>query len=288
MAWPSRNSLKVSYGGHGTIGSWPEPASLGHDRRAMNRLTARLLVVALTVLVAVGAVGVVRASSAGCNLLSRSPCVRVLFLGNSFTYVNDLPSVFHDLARSAGQNVETSMVAGGGETLAQHATSSDSLNAINGTHWQFVVIQEQSQIPSVESFRQSQMYPAVRALAGDIWQAHATPILLETWAHRDGWSDERLDYAAMQAGVDQAYATIGAELRITIAPAGQAWQAVRQMDPAIDLWQADGIHPSVAGTYLAACSLYTRLFGPCPLGGSYTDGLPPATAQILAEIANRY
>ena len=210
----------------------------------------------------------------------------MLFLGNSFTYVNDLPSVFRELARASGQNVATGMVANGGETLAQHVGSTDSLNAIRTVHWQFVVVQEQSQIPSVESIRQAQMYPAARSLVAIIRTAGSTPVLLETWAHRDG-SDQGLSYAAMQAGIDQGYASISTELRTALAPAGQAWQAVLQLDPGIVLWQADGIHPSPAGTYLAACVLYTRLFGPCPVDSSYTAGLTPDTTRSLATIANQ-
>jgi hypothetical protein len=254
----------------------------------MNRIVPRLLVVCLGILVAFGVFGAVRLVSASCSPFSRSPCVRVLFLGNSFTYVNDLPTVFRDLARAAGQNVETSMVANGGETLADHAASPDSLNAIRNAHSGFVVLQEQSQIPSVESFRQAQMYPAARSLVAAVRTAGGSPVLLETWGHRDGWSDYRLDYSAMQAAVDQAYASIGGELKVSIAPAGQAWQAVVHQDPGIDLWQADGIHPSPAGTYLAACVLYTRIFGPCPAGVSYTEGLSPAVAGILQVIANQY
>ncbi len=254
----------------------------------MNRIAARLLVLVLGVLVAVGAFGAVRLANTACNPFSRTACVRVLFLGNSFTYVNDLPTVFRDLARAAGQNVETSMVANGGETLAQHAAPGDSLNAIHSAHWQFVVVQEQSQIPSVESFRQTQMYPAARTLVSSIEGVDATPILLETWAHRDGWFDQGLDYASMQAGVDQGYATISAELRVALAPAGQAWQAVLRQDPGLVLWQADGVHPSTAGTYLAACALYTRIFGPCPLGTAYTDGLAADTANVLETIANQF
>ena len=97
----------------------------------MNRIAARLLLLGLGLLVAVGVFGAVRLASTACNPFSRTACVRVLFLGNSFTYVNDLPTVFRDFARAAGQNVETSMVANGGETLAQHATAGDSLNAID-------------------------------------------------------------------------------------------------------------------------------------------------------------
>lgn len=253
----------------------------------MNRIVPRLLAVCLAILIGLGVFGAVQFASTSCNPFAQSPCVRVLFLGNSFTYVNDLPSVLRDLARAAGRNIETRMVANGGETLQDHAASADSLNAIRNTHAQFIVLQEQSQIPSVESFRQSQMYPAARSLVASVRSAGATPILLETWAHRDGWSDYRLDYSAMQAAVNQAYATIATELKVSVAPAGQAWQTVLSQDPGIVLWQADGIHPSPAGTYLAACVLYTRLFGPCPSSTSYTEGLSPAVAAILLAIANQ-
>ena len=212
-----------------------DPAA--HARPVMNRITSRLLVLGLGALVALGVFGAIRFAGSACSPFSRTPCVRVLFLGNSFTFVNDLPTVFRDLARASGQNVETSMVANGGETLAQHVASPDSLNALRNAHWQFVVVQEQSQIPAVESFRQSQMYPAARSLVEMIRTAGSTPILLETWAHRDGWPDQRLDYASMQAGLDQGYATISAELKTALAPTGQAWQAVLRLDPGIVRWR---------------------------------------------------
>src|ERR1035437_6701666 len=97
------------------------------------------------------------------------------------------------------------------------------------------------------------MYPAARTLVGIVRAAGATPILFQTWAHRDGWPDYRLDYGAMQIAIDQGYGAIGAELGVTVAPAGQAWQTVLREDPAIALWETDGSHPSAAGTCLAAC-----------------------------------
>jgi hypothetical protein len=252
------------------------------------RLVPRILVVCLGLLVALGVFGAVRAVSAGCNPFARSACVRVLFLGNSYTYVNDLPTVFRDLARAAGQNVDTGMVANGGETLAQHAASTDDAGALGGSHWQFVVLQEQSEIPSVESFRQSQMYPAARSLVATVRAGGATPVLLQTWAHQGGWPDYGLSYAAMQTAIDEGYGSIAAELKVAVAPAGQAWQAVVAKAPGIVLWQPDGSHPTPAGTLLAACALYTRIFGPCPVGGAYTDGLPSSEIATLEGIANQY
>jgi hypothetical protein len=254
----------------------------------MRRFVPHLLVLCLGIVVALGVFGAVRAVSAGCNPLSRTPCVRILFLGNSYTYVNDLPTVFRDLARSAGRNVETGMVAEGGETLAQHAASSADASALNGSQWQFVVLQEQSEIPSIESFRQSQMYPATRSLVTAIRADGASPVLLETWAHQAGWSDYSLSFVAMQAGIDQGYATIGGELKVPVAPAGQAWQALVQAAPGMVLWQPDGSHPAPAGTFLAACALYTRVFGPCPVGGPYTGGLAASEAATIEAIVNQF
>jgi hypothetical protein len=263
------------------------PTPTGHGAPAMTRLVPRLLVVCLGILVALGVYGGVRLASTSCNPLARTACVRVLFIGNSYTYVNDLPTVFRDMARAAGQNVETSMIANGGETLAQHAASSDDSNAIGGSHWQYVVLQEQSEIPSVEALRQTGMYPATRSLVASIRADGATPILLETWAHRDGWSDYGLTFASMQAAIDQGYATIAGGLKVSIAPAGQVWQLVSTHDPGIELWQSDGSHPTPAGTFLAACSLYTRIFGPCPVGGAYTAGLSATDAAAIEAYANQ-
>ena len=253
----------------------------------MNRIVSRLLLVCLGVLLVLGAFGLARLADAPCGPLSRSACVRVLFLGNSYTYVNDLPTVFRDLARSGGRNVETSMVANGGETLAQHAASPDSLGAIRGSRWQFVVLQEQSEIPALASAWQTQMFPPAETLVAAIRSAAATPILLETWAHRDGLPDQGLDYAAMQAAITQGYRSLGAALGVAVAPAGDTWQTVLRTNPTIALWQADGSHPSPAGTYLAACVLYDRIFDMSPVGISDTGGLPPDVARALQVAAGQ-
>ncbi len=252
----------------------------------MNRTVWRLFVLCLGALIGLGAFGLTRLADAACSPFVRTPCVRVLFLGNSYTYVNDLPTVFRDLARAGGQNVETGIVANGGESLADHATSPGSVGTIRGSRWQFVVLQEQSQIPALEAARESQMYPAARSLVGIIRAAGATPILLETWAHRDGWPDYQLDYPAMQAAIDEGYRALGGELGVAVARAGEAWQTVVRHDPTTALWQEDGSHPGRAGTYLAACVLYARIFDASPVGISDTEGLPPDLARTLQVVAD--
>lgn len=244
-----------------------------------------LLGLCLVVVVGLGALAAARLASVACGRFTRSPCVRVLFLGNSYTSVNDLPGVLGDLARAGGHSLDTTTIAGGGETLADHAASQASLGAIRDSRWDFVVLQEQSQIPAIESVRRAQMDPAVRSLVDVIRAAGATPVLLETWAHREGWADYHLDYRAMQTAIDMGYRTLGTDLRARVALVGEAWQSALIKDPTLALWQDDGSHPSMAGTYLAACVLYASILGESPVGNADTDGLSPEVAGAVQAIA---
>jgi len=212
-------------------------------------------------------------------------CTRVLFIGNSYTYVNDLPSTFARLAGSAGRPVEVSSVANGGETLSQHAAASDSLDAIASRRWTYVVLQEQSETPATWPGRTS-MYPAVRSLAGVIESAGATPMLFMTWAHRDGLPTAGLaDYGAMQQPIDDAYLAIARELSVPVAPVGYAWSQVRRDHPEIGLWADDGSHPSGAGTYLAACVFYASIFRASPAGLTFYGDVGADQARLLQDEA---
>ncbi len=147
-----------------------------------------------------GAAGPTCGSGAGAG-----SCTRVLFLGNSFTYVNDLPSTFAQLAQSGGRPVQVDMVANGGETLAQHAASSDDLGKIASQSWTYVVLQEQSDTPATSGGR-SYMYPAAQTLAGRAEAVGAVPLLFMTWAHQNGEPDAgEPTYESMQQQVDASY-----------------------------------------------------------------------------------
>src|SRR5205807_8347987 len=189
----------------------------------------------------------------GCSAGERAPaCTRVLFIGNSYTSVNDLPSVFANLARSGGHRVEAGRATADGARLADHVSSSSTAAAMTSAKWNVVVLQEQSQIPAVEQFRQAEMYPAARALVASVRQAGAQPMFFLTWAHRDGWPENGLvDYRTMQSAIDDAYLAIAGEQHAAIAPVGYAWQAVLANEASPGLWQDDGSHPTAKGTYLA-------------------------------------
>src|SRR5262249_37722255 len=151
---------------------------------------------------------------------------------NSYISVNNLPTIFSELAKSGGHPIETGMSAPGGWTLANHAASSDTINLLESSKWNYVVLQEQSQIPAVSDARLQQMYPAARTLISKIREVNAVPILFITWAHRDGWPEGGFNnYESMQANINQGYWLIAQEQNVITAPAGIAWSNARTQDP---------------------------------------------------------
>jgi hypothetical protein len=224
--------------------------------------------------------------SSGCGSLQNGEsCTRVLFIGNSYTYVNDLPETFARLAQAGGHPVETGMEAPGGWSLADHAASAETLDALADSDWDYVVLQEQSQIPSVEEMRTSSMYPAARSLVQSIRLGEAQPIFFLTWAHLDGYPDHGMTYEDMQWQIGRGYIGIADELDALIAPVGVTWLTASSLDPSLNLWQEDNSHPTEQGTYLAACVFYAVIFRQSPEGLTYYGGVPEETAQFLQTIA---
>jgi hypothetical protein len=223
----------------------------------------------------------------GCaNLGTDEKCTRVFFIGNSYTYVNNLPEIFARLAFSGGHKVETGMSVGGGWMLSDAVTAKNTRDGLTSKTWDYVVLQEQSQTPASAESRRMFMLPAVRELTGLIYPSGAIPILFITWGHRDGWPDNGMpDYESMQNAINDGYIEVSRDLNIAAAPVGYAWQAVHSHYPQIDLWQADGSHPSEVGTYLAACVFYAVIFNESPEGLDYYGKVDMDSAAALQTVA---
>lgn len=178
------------------------------------------------------------------------------------------------------------MAAPGGWTLADHAVSADTLQQISAQKWDYVVLQEQSQMSASIVWRVKTMYPAAAVLVEKIRQNNSQPLLFDTWAHSNGWPEEHLnDYAAMQNQVNQGYLEAARQMDVPLVLVGYAWASVRLQNPEIQLWQADGSHPSEQGTYLAACVFYAVLYQESPLGLKYQAGLSDNEVHALQSAA---
>jgi hypothetical protein len=209
--------------------------------------------------------------------------VRVLFIGNSYTFVNDLPGMVNKLSKAAGAGptIVASALTGGGATLEDHWETTGAVSEIKKATWDVVVLQGQSVEPLYDP---TSFGKHAQLLAGAVKQAGASLVLFETWARQAGHADYGYawsggDPKAMQAKLAAAYGSVAKALGGEVAPVGDAWEASLASHPKLPLFQADGSHPSWHGTYLAACVFYAVLAGRTPVGNGHR---PPAVSQAEA------
>lgn len=221
---------------------------------------------------------------------------RVLFIGNSYTGVNDLPGMFYNLALSLGDTVYYESNSPGGFTFNMHTTNTTTLQKIALPGWDYVVLQAQSQEPS---FSPSQVttntYPYATKLDSLIHAANpcAKTMFYMTWgrkygdASNCGFYPPVCTFNGMNDRLRASYLEMGADNFAQVSPVGVAWRKSREMDSTINLWSGDNSHPSVAGTYLTACVFYASIFKESPIGAPYLAGLTAPQASFLQSIADQ-
>lgn len=223
-----------------------------------------------------------------CASASKDP-LRTLWVGNSYTYVNDLPSMVGQLADAGGaRRFEQVQECPGGSTLKQHWDSGADTALLSGSHFDWMVLQDQSQEPSFDlSVLETDLYPYVTQLDAAGRDAGTRAMLYLTWGRQNGDLENVPGdtYDAMQDRLIRGYETIAARLHVPVAPVGIAWRTTRQQQPQLQLYQSDGSHPSEAGTYLAACVFFQMLYGRSAVGNAFTGGLDAGTAKALQQIA---
>ncbi|MBS1624793.1 MAG: PKD domain-containing protein [Bacteroidetes bacterium] len=221
---------------------------------------------------------------------------RVLFIGNSYTYVNDLPHTIAQFAGALGDTLDYDSNTPGGYTLQQHSTDATTLARIAQGGWDFVVLQEQSQLPSFPPAQVEQdVYPYARTLDSLIHAADscAETVFYLTWGKKNGDASNCASYPAIctyqgcQDRLSASYVEMGRLDQATIAPAGEAWRRVIGEGQAFDLYQSDQSHPSIYGTYLTAAVFYEVLFGRNVTIDTYvTAGISAADALDLRQAAH--
>jgi hypothetical protein len=203
------------------------------------------------------------------NVNSQSITKRTLFLGNSYTAVNNLPQMVADAATSNGDVFIFDSNTPGGYTLQGHASNSTSLAKIALGNWDYVVLQEQSQLPSFEiSQVQANVFPYAQSLNNTIVAQNpcAETVFYMTWGRKNGDASNCASfpplctYEGMDDLLNLRYMMMADDNDAIVSPVGAVWRHIRQNHPLIELYQSDESHPSVAGTYAAACSFYTVLY----------------------------
>lgn len=227
-----------------------------------------------------------------------SKTYRVLLIGNSFTYYNDMNKpngIFYKIATNAGYNVTVDSVYKGGYYLHQYLDENDEYGKqvlqrlTTGIRYDIVVLQDQSAVPISNP---ADFYDACRRFKTLIDANGAEMWLYETWGYKAGQknlSSFGRDTFDMEMKLRAAYTAIGEELGVPVAYVGAAFSRMYADHPEIEIYHSDLKHPGAMGSYLIAWTLFGTIFGVDPatleFGGilpkSYADPLRAAASEIV-------
>jgi hypothetical protein len=200
--------------------------------------------------------------------------LRILFVGNSLTYENNLPGMVSTLARSVGRPIATESIAQPNFGLEEHWQSGVAQRAIANGRWDIVVLQ---QGPSSQPDSRRILIDYTRRFDAVIKKAGARTALYMVWPSRQ----RRGDFE----GSGQSYRAAAEAVGATLLPVGDAWRAALAADAKVPLYASDDFHPSGAGSYLAALVIFRHLLGqPAPATPVLGGALP--YAGLLQAIAN--
>ena len=166
--------------------------------------------------------------------------MRVLFIGNSHTYFNDMPLMVQRCAYDEGFDCRVTMIAHGGWFLEQHVAEPDVRFNILFGKYDYVVLQDHSHpMAPIEEFS-----TAASAINTWICEAGCVPVIYETWAKKDE--------PELQDHMNEVHHHVAEEIGALVAPVGENWWTYKESWPNLEMYDEDGAHASYAGSDFAA------------------------------------
>lgn len=211
--------------------------------------------------------------------------MKVLFIGNSYTYYNEMPKLLEALAQGNGKELTTHQVTKGGWYLHKYLDEKnefhDKLMALMAENrYDVCFLQEQSMCPYLDYERftdgAKRMMKLLEGVVGEF-------VLYQTWARKEGspsLETHSLTAEEFGEGIVCAYEKFGAEMGLRVSPVGRKFAAMRKADQETELYNEDKSHPSYAGSCLAALQHYKTLFGEVPADTSMLE----LSAEVRARM----
>lgn len=219
---------------------------------------------------------------------------KVLFIGNSYTSVNNLPSIISNLAVSTGDVLIYDSNTPGGARFMNHASNATTLNKINSNTWDYVVLQAQSQETSFSEFQMAtEVYPFAISLSNAIRANNecSQPLFYMTWGKENGDASNCnfipwvCTYTGMDDVIRATYISMSTENQAELSPVGAVWRYIRTNHPTIGLYSSDSSHPSLEGSYAAGCAFYTMIYKKDPTLIAWNSTLSASVANTIKMAA---
>ena len=208
------------------------------------------------------------------------PPKNILFVGNSLVFSNaGLPNYLFGLIRSAdrvgAQFYDVKSLTIAGAYLREHEDA--FLKTVWARMWDVVVLQGYSTEP-IESPQAAENFRSVVFRYDKVIRSSgARTALFMTWAYSDK--------PGMTLPLADAYATLGKTIGAQVVPVGLAFARARKERPSLALHDPDKKHPTVAGSYLSACTFFAAFYRRTPEGLTYPVELDEDTAKFLQATA---
>jgi hypothetical protein len=206
--------------------------------------------------------------------------------------MNAMPKQYDKLAKSLDQKMTVEMDAKSNHTLKMHCARPELFEKINSRKWDYVVIQPFSRelIFDMDSINEATV-PYLQQLIDSVRLKNpCTNILLyETWGYKNGFA-ERTDtdtFDEMAMKLENGFRYISDTFDLPIVPVGMVWREIANKHPEINLYDADGSHPSPIGSYLVACTFYTSIFKK-GLDGDIHETYPVEQVKTIHEVVYNY
>lgn len=223
---------------------------------------------------------------------------RVLFIGNSYTYHNNLPERVYQYALSSGDQLYIDKSVPGGYTLQQHWNDANTISKIKEGNWDCVVLQEQSQLPSfpIEQV-EADVFPYARKLDSLIKSVNpcTRTMFYMTWGRQNGdasncpfWPPV-CTYQGMDSLLNLRYTMMAKQNQAILCPVGKIWNVLMKKYPKMSLFSLDGSHPDSDGTQTAALCFYTLIYNKSPkninksLRGGYVDSAANVVESLISN-----
>ncbi len=200
--------------------------------------------------------------------------LRVLFVGNSLTFDNDLPALTKAIAASTdAPPMVIGRVIRSGFSLDDHWAEGVAPGMIRQKVWDVVVLQ---QGPSGLPESQAALLASTKKFAAVAKEYDARVALLMVWPD----ANRMAAFDSVRMSYGNAAEAVGG----IFVPAGEAWRAAWRRDPTLELYGSDGFHPAPMGSYLAALTLFQQLYGRSPVGVTATI-VDPSKVELLQAAA---
>lgn len=210
----------------------------------------------------------------------------VLFIGNSFTYYNEMPEILNSLSDAAGAGIHAERLTYGGYYLKwytdpENPHGNEVMPLLKSRHFDYVVLQEQSMAPAAEP---EIFAEGVAALIPYIRENGAKPVFYKTWAYaRESakLKNSGMGYEEMLFRLTAAYDAESSKYGFPGVPVGEKFFRVMEDHPTLHLLKEDAYHPNLCGSYLAACMFLKFFTGKNPPDTWIPEKFDAGFAEII-------